>query len=174
MEVVTLQVGHPKRVWICQRFEADARGNKTSHCMHSSVLNTANFSKHESSCSFEQRYREKSLTLTIRGPALKGVNIVGLATNLFRRLGSIHRSGSKLSASSPHNAGLRWIKRGRKSMIVVGGIYSGWFEVLGYVASDWGKTHGVERHSRTFRGTGGNKRRVSFITAFTKQKKKEE
>jgi hypothetical protein len=42
--------------------------------------------------------------------------------------------------------------------------------VLGYVGSDRGKTHGVERHSRVFRGTGGNKRRVSFITALTNRK----
>ena len=99
--------------------------------MHSSALSTKFFFRvYEISAVEQKKEREKGKrkvikTLTIRGPALKGVNIVGLATNFFMRMGSIHRSGSKLSASSPHNAGLRCIKRGKKTMVVVGGIYNG-------------------------------------------------
>jgi hypothetical protein len=63
--------------------------------------------------------------LTIRGPALKGVYIMGLAVNFARRSGSSHRSGSNSSASEPHKAGFRWVSNGKYMMVVFLGMYNG-------------------------------------------------
>lgn len=107
------------------------------------------------------------MKLTILGPALNGENIAGFAVNLAIRSGCIQRSGSKASASSPHNAGLRCVSRGRYTIGVFAGMYKGRESGCGYVGSEGGKTHGDERVSRTFKGTGGKRRSVSFITART-------
>lgn len=75
---------------------------------------------------FRQRQRwivhNSSFGLTMRGPALNGVNIMGFAVNLARRAGSNHRSGSNMSASKPHRAVLRWVKMGKYMKVVLFGI----------------------------------------------------
>jgi hypothetical protein len=55
-------------------------------------------------------------------------------------------------------------------MVVLAGMYSGGWrsgKTLLFVQSDAGSTHGAPRVSRELRGTGGKRRRVSFITALT-------
>ena len=68
---------------------------------------------------------ELQKSLTMRGPALKGTNIMGLSENVFNLSWSIHLSGSNTSASSPHRTGLRCNRKGSTTTDVDGGMYMG-------------------------------------------------
>lgn len=48
----------------------------------------------------------------MRGPELKGVNIMGFDVIIVIRFGSSHLSGSNLSASGPQRSGFRCISIG--------------------------------------------------------------
>ena len=138
---VTPQAGLPKRVWICQNVEVDARENKTFRRMHNSALNTAKFRAWEPN---NRKRRKKHLHSTRRRErcwiGYKFLHVLGIYPSFWIEI---------INIVSP----LRCIKRGKKAMVVDGGIYSGWFKVLWYVRSDLGKMHGGERHWGVLEGT---------------------
>lgn len=101
----------------------------------------------------------------MRGPALKGENIIGLEVKVDSRSSS-QRSGSNTSASGPHRAGLRCVRTGKYMTGVHGGMYMG-SSGSGNVPSDFGMTDACGLDSRPFVGTGGKRRSVSLITART-------
>ena len=129
----------------------------------------------------------------MRGPALNGMNIIGLVLNLSARESS-HRPGSNVSASGPHRFGLRCIKSGMSIIEVLPGMYSGspqvstddegWCTsvdrfgacscVIG-AAGDEGRARGAGSFtgavsdSRVLIGTGGKSRSVSLRTARTEE-----
>ena len=104
--------------------------------------------------------------LTMRGPPLKGVYIIGLSVYLLKRSSS-HRSGSNTSASSPHSDGLRCVSMGKYITTVAGGKYIGRGSASVKVGSELGSKTPFSRDSRMLKGTGGKRRRVSLMTACT-------
>lgn len=106
--------------------------------------------------------------LTLRGPRLNGMNLEGFSLNWATRSGSSQRSGLNISASSPHNAGFRCVKKGKVRIGVLAGMYTlGWKSFDMYVGSECGKTMPSDRVSRMLEGRGVNSRSVSFSTART-------
>jgi len=113
----------------------------------------------------------------IRGPALKGVYIIGFAVTIDMRFGSSQRSGSNISASAPHKSGLRCISKGMNMIGVEPGIYRCSFgegmlclsgendDESAEACEEGGRAHASGRDSRTLSGTGGKRRRVSLRTA---------
>lgn len=98
----------------------------------------------------------------IRGPALKGRNLNGSAVTSANRSGSIHRSGSNSSASSPHKSGLRCITIGEyPTCTPPAGTRTG------FDPGAAGNRTGLLLDKRAFVGTGGKSRRVSLRTART-------
>lgn len=96
------------------------------------------------------------------------MNLVGSSEIFFDLTGSIHRSGSNTSASSPQSAVLRCIKKGNTRIGVSGGMYSGrLLELDVNVGSALGNTTPCDRLARIFDGSGVNKRIDSLITART-------
>jgi hypothetical protein len=69
--------------------------------------------------------------LTIRGPALNGVNIVGFDVNRASLRGSIHRSGSNSSASGPQSSLLRCVNSVEYQNVVDFGKYNGCRDSVG-------------------------------------------
>lgn len=113
--------------------------------------------------------------LTIRGPELKGVNIMGFEVIIPIRFESNHLSGSNLSASGPQRSGFRCINIGIYIIGVDPGMYKGSVGVgmntpegLNFDGCDGGSVTGAGLDSRTLRGTGGKRRSVSFKTARTR------
>lgn len=72
-----------------------------------------------------------------------------------------------MSASFPQRAGFRCVNTGRYKNVVFLGIYKGAVENEVYVGSAGGSTQDVARDSLIFKGIGGNRRKVSLITALT-------
>lgn len=117
--------------------------------------------------------------LTILGPALNGINIIGLLASFAVRFGSKNLSGLNVSASAPHRSGLRCISSGMYMIGVLPGMYSvsfgtgtngcacaGSFAVYAGMREGGSETAGT-RDSRMLSGTGGKSRRVSLRTART-------
>ena len=85
---------------MCRIVARVERGKKTPRFVHNSVRCTVDVS--------EKNVVRGMKALTILGPALKGVNIIGFSVNFVRRSSS-HRSGSNTSTSGPHNVGFRCV-----------------------------------------------------------------